>query len=275
VVVGDPLRVRQVLTNLLSNAIKFTPQGGQVELAFERGGATGALRFTVRDTGIGMGPEQVAHLFQPFTQADATTTRRFGGTGLGLSISRDLARLMGGELTAESWPGTGSIFRFEVTLGVASPEQIAELERHAAPGGEASLQASERLRGRQLLLVEDNRVNQLLARKLLEKLGAEVTLAENGLQAVEAACGGERVFDAILMDIQMPELDGYQATRAIRARLGSASPPIIAMTAHAMADEQDRCREAGMVAHLSKPIDVQALSSTLTAWVPARAASKA
>jgi two-component system sensor histidine kinase/response regulator len=261
------LRVRQVLTNLLSNALKFTPQGGQVELAVEAGHAPGRLAFAVRDTGIGISPEQLAALFQPFSQADATTTRRFGGTGLGLSISRQLARMMSGDVTVESWPGQGSVFRFELALPEAAPQEALEFGLLASSGAGQLAEATRRLKGRRVLLAEDNKVNQLLARKLLGKVGIEVTLAENGLQAVELACDGERRFDAVLMDIQMPELDGYQATRALHARLGTDCPPIIAMTAHAMSEEQDRCREAGMVAHLAKPIDVRALYQTLGRWL--------
>jgi PAS domain S-box-containing protein len=267
-VVGDPLRIRQVLTNLLSNALKFTPQGGQVELAVEAGQAPGRVTFAVRDTGIGISPEQVAALFQPFSQADASTTRRFGGTGLGLSISRQLARMMDGDVVVESWLGQGSVFRFELALAEASPGQAREFDLLSGADATQLAEATRSLQGRRVLLAEDNKVNQLLARKLLGKVGIEVTLAEDGLQAVELACDGERHFDAVLMDIQMPELDGYQATRAIRARLGAACPPIIAMTAHAMGEEQDRCREAGMVAHLAKPIDVRALYQTLGRWLP-------
>jgi CheY-like chemotaxis protein len=240
-----------------------------VELAVEAGAGPGRLAVAVRDTGIGLAPEQLATLFQPFSQADASTTRRFGGTGLGLSISRQLARMMGGDIGVESWPDRGSVFRFELALAAASPQQVLELELLASSDPARLALAGGRLRGRRVLLAEDNKVNQLLARKLLGKVGMEVTLVENGLRAVELACGGEHRFDVVLMDIQMPELDGYQATRAIRARLGPACPPIIAMTAHAMSDEQDRCREAGMVAHLAKPIDVRALYQTLGRFLTA------
>jgi CheY-like chemotaxis protein/nitrogen-specific signal transduction histidine kinase len=267
VVVGDPLRVRQVLTNLLANAIKFTPAGGQVELAVASGGGASLLRFRVSDTGIGMDPEQVAGLCRPFTQADASTTRRFGGTGLGLSISRQLARLMGGGLFVESSPGAGTTIHFVVVLPAASPAEAAALSSPAPPDPRGHPGA--RLEGRRVLLVEDNRVNQLIALKLLEKVGIEVTLAENGVQAVEAACVGAGRFDAILMDLQMPEMDGYEATRVIRARLGDAAAPIIAMTAHAMLEERERCLAAGMVAHLAKPIDVSRLYGLLGRWAGA------
>jgi CheY-like chemotaxis protein len=259
-----------VLTNLLANAVKFTTRG-QVELRVDAG-AGGARRFTVTDTGIGMDRAQVARLFQSFTQADSSTTRRFGGTGLGLAISRQLARMMGGDLLVESTPGAGSTFHFEVLLAEATAAQVAQgAGSRAQPVRTPEVTAA--LTGRRVLLVEDNRVNQLLARTLLEKVGVEVSLAEDGLQAVEAACAGDRPPDAILMDLQMPLLDGYEATRAIRSRLGPASPPIIAMTAHAMAEERDRCLAEGMVAHLPKPIDVRALYSVLARWMPGRLAT--
>jgi PAS domain S-box-containing protein len=269
-VVGDPLRLRQVLTNLLSNALKFTPQG-QVELRVMPGNGEGEVRFTVTDTGIGMTAAEVAGLFRPFTQADASTTRRFGGTGLGLAISRQLAQAMGGDLLVESTPGSGSSFDFAVLLGTPTAEQAAALSSSSGVHRTRMAAPPADLRGRRVLLAEDNRVNQLLARTLLEKAGIEVVLAENGRQAVELTCdrpGGP--LDAILMDVQMPELDGFDATRAILARLGPSSPPIIAMTAHAMSDERARCLEAGMVAHLAKPVDVRLLYQTLARWMRAR-----
>jgi two-component system CheB/CheR fusion protein len=266
IVVGDPLRVRQVLTNLLSNAIKFTPQG-HVELRVAHGD-DGRVSFSVTDTGIGLTPEQLERLFQPFSQADSSTTRRFGGTGLGLAISRELARMMGGDLVAESVQGKGSTFRFDARFAAATSAQEAEVKsRHTARLAQA-LASAGNLAGRQVLLVEDNRVNQLVARTLLEKAGVKVRLAENGLQAVEVMCGARPGhFDAVLMDVQMPVMDGYEATRTLKARLGAACPPIVAMTAHAMSEERDRCLAAGMVAHLAKPIDVAALYGTLSQLV--------
>ena len=262
VVVGDPLRVQQVLTNLLANAIKFTHEG-RVELQVEAGPAKGELLFSVTDTGIGMTPGELAALFQPFTQADASTTRRFGGTGLGLVISRELALLMGGELRVESTPGRGSKFQLRATVGQPTPEQVSELSALGSVGcGEATAVASM-LVGRRVLLVEDNPVNQLLAKRVLERVGLEVTLAEDGQVAVELACAPRAAFDALLMDIQMPRMDGYEATRVIRARLGPGCPPIIAMTAHAMQNERERCLAAGMVAHVSKPVDVAQLYALL------------
>lgn len=271
VVVGDPLRVRQVLTNLLSNAIKFTPHG-EISLWVEAGPAAGELLFSVRDTGIGITSEQQAMLFKPFSQADPSTSRRFGGTGLGLTISRQLAQMMSGDLTVSSTPGQGSTFRFRVVLGLATPEQVALLQSRALSRSQETLSLGGALEGRRVLLAEDNRVNQLVSRTFLEKMGVKVTLAQNGREAVELACSADR-FDAVLMDVQMPEMDGHEATRAIRARLGAASPPIIALTAHAMSEELERCLASGMVAHLPKPIDVRALYATLVRYVGAAPAS--
>jgi PAS domain S-box-containing protein len=265
VVLGDPLRVRQVLTNLLSNAIKFTPAQGRVDLLVEPCGPQ-RVRFTVTDTGIGMEAAHVAGLFRPFNQGDASTTRRFGGTGLGLSISRDLAKMMGGDITVESRPGRGSSFHFEVGFGTPTLDEVAQVRTGALHRRSGSQAAIRSLLGRRVLLAEDNPVNQLLARKLLDKVGVVVTVAEDGRLAVEAACAPQAHFDAILMDIQMPELDGYGATRAIRARLGPGAPPIIAMTAHAMSEERDHCLAAGMVDHLAKPIDVARLYELLAKW---------
>jgi signal transduction histidine kinase/ActR/RegA family two-component response regulator len=262
VVVGDPLRVQQVLTNLLANAIKFT-QEGRVELQVEAGPAKGELIFGVTDTGIGMTPDELAALFQPFTQADASTTRRFGGTGLGLAISRELAGLMGGELRVESTPGRGSKFQFRAMVGEPTPEQASEVCARGSVGCGEAAAVARMLAGRRVLLVEDNPVNQLLAKRVLERVGLDVTLAEDGQVAVELACAPRAAFDALLMDIQMPRMDGYEATRVIRARLGPGCPPIIAMTAHAMQNERDRCLAAGMVAHVSKPVDVARLYTLL------------
>ncbi len=262
-VVGDPLRVRQVLTNLLSNAIKFTA-AGEVGVSVKPAPDRSGLRFRVRDTGIGMTPAQLEGLFSPFAQADSSTTRRFGGTGLGLAISRELSHLMGGDLCVESEPGSGSTFYFDARLGVASAAQHAEVQTARTDTLHQAISSAQQLRGRRALLVEDNHVNQLVARSQLEHAGVEVTLAQNGRLAVDAACAPGARFDFVLMDVQMPEMDGYEATRTIRDRLGAATPPIIAMTAHAMSAERDRCLAAGMVAHLAKPLDLVTLYELLS-----------
>jgi PAS domain S-box-containing protein len=253
-VVGDPLRVRQVLTNLLSNAIKFTEKGFiEVEVSLQ----AGQVAFVMRDSGIGMTPAQQERLFAAFTQADSTTTRRFGGTGLGLAISRSLARAMGGDLVVTSEAGVGSTFTFTCPLPAASADAAKSL------GARSRVQLPPGLRGRRALLVEDNKVNQLVARVLLQKAGIEVTLAEDGRQGLDAVVANPGGFDVVLMDVQMPVMDGYEATAAIRARLGAAAPPVIAMTANAMVEQQEQSRRAGMSAHVSKPIDVNELYAVL------------
>jgi PAS domain S-box-containing protein len=261
-VLGDPLRVRQVLTNLLSNAIKFTPLGS-IEVRVSVGAGEQVI-FAVRDTGIGMTPPQRERLFEAFSQADSTTTRRFGGTGLGLAISRSLARAMGGDLEVTSQPDQGSTFTFTCPLTPAS----AEAARALAPATRVEVPAS--LQGRRVLLVEDNKVNQLLARVLLQKAGLQVTLAEDGRQGVDAVLENPEAFDVVLMDVQMPVMDGYEATAAIRQALGERAPPIIAMTANALLEQKAQSTEAGMVAHLSKPIDVAELYALLARYTAGR-----
>jgi PAS domain S-box-containing protein len=400
---GDPLRLGQIVTNLVSNAIKFTAQG-QVLVAtraLERGPDTVLVRVEVRDTGIGMTQEQAAKLFQAFSQADGSTTRKYGGTGLGLTISKRLVQAMGGDIQVASVPGQGSLFWFTVRLGLArkagssrqhrlarargmralvvddnatareifsaqlrelgfdvvtaasGDEAIAFVQANAgAPLGlllvdwrmpgldgirtveriapiqrpqhivlatafgqeQARAQAegrgidafivkpvsasalfdalapllapeqptpttaalrredTEALRGARLLLAEDNEINQQIAIELLESAGATVRVAQNGREAVDMANDGS-VYDAILMDLQMPVLDGLQATREIRANPDLSATPIIAMTAHALLEERERCLAAGMVDHITKPIDPDSMLQTLTRWVQPRASS--
>ena len=402
--VGDPLRLGQVIANLINNAIKFTEQGDvylKAEL-LEQVGERARLRFSVKDTGIGMTPEQAARLFQPFSQADASTTRKHGGTGLGLTICKRLVELMGGEIWLESEPGVGSTFRFTVSVGVASgpaqsrivPEQLRTVSAlvvddnaaardilvHALDGfcarvdavssGEEAIAAvkqhdsdrpydvifmdwrmpgmdgiqaarlikedpqlkthpavvlvtafgreevreeaeriqmdgfllkpvttsmlvdtlvtlfagarqdrtalapavdrhADRLRGVRILLAEDNEINQQIAVELLEGVGATVEVANDGLEAVRKLLDQPVPpnFDVVLMDLQMPEMDGYQATRKIRSDPRFASFPIIAMTAHATIEERQKCLEAGMNGHVSKPIDPSSLFDTLERFV--------
>ena len=247
---GDESRVSQVLTNLVANALKFT-ETGAVTLRIDR--EDDLVTFRVIDTGIGIAPEQLPRLFTPFEQIDNTVTRKYGGSGLGLAISRDLARLMGGGLQADSRLGQGSVFTLRIPLpAVAAPRTLAR---------EESLQGG-RLAGLRLLAAEDVAVNRLVLEGLLEHEGATVTFAENGLIALQRLESvGAAAFDAVLMDIQMPVMDGYEATRRIRAMTDTL--PIIGVTAHAMADERDRCLAAGMVAHIAKPIDVDELVATV------------
>ncbi|NDY93178.1 PAS domain S-box protein [Ideonella livida] len=255
---GDRLRLEQILLNLLGNAVKFT-DAGMVRLRVRRGRQQGSLhwlRFEVQDTGPGMSEAQILQLFQPFQQGDASTTRRFGGTGLGLAISRRLARLMGGDIEVDSQPGQGS--RFWVDLPFASSQ--------ASPGRHyTELAPVPQLPGTRLLLVEDNPINQEVACALLQSMGAEVAVAGDGQQAL-LRCQAE-AFHLVLMDIQMPVLDGLRATEALRRLPGYAQVPIIAMTANAFEEDRQRCLAAGMDDYLPKPVDPAALRQCLTRWL--------
>jgi signal transduction histidine kinase len=259
--VGDPSRLRQILLNLLSNAVKFTEQG-EVSLEItllEETGDDVRLSFSVRDTGIGISEENQKKLFQSFNQADSSTTRRFGGTGLGLAICRKLVELMNGTLALISRPGEGSTFSF--TLQYAKQNSPAP----SAPKPEAAAAGSSELAsGLRVLMAEDNPVNQMVGLKQLKKLGCVVDVAKNGLEAVEAWQKGK--YQAILMDCEMPELDGYGAAQKIReleAAQKLSPVRIIAMTAHAMQGDRDRCLAAGMDDYVAKPVDAKALKAAL------------
>ena len=266
---GDPTRLRQILTNLLNNAVKFTERGGQVRLRAHPldAGATAAgshrLAFEVRDNGIGISESAQDRLFKPFTQADESTTRRFGGTGLGLSISKELVALMGGTLSVTSTPGAGSTFRIELTL--AAPQSVDDAAARPVHAGNGD----QRLAGLRLLVAEDNPVNLQVAVAMLEGMGARVDCALDGSQAV-AQCRHGR-FDALLLDCQMPGMDGYEAARLIRAE-GARRMPIIAVTANAMSADRDLCLAAGMNDHLAKPLSREALAAMVLKWTrPERA----
>lgn len=252
-VYGDPLRLRQILTNLLGNAVKFTSQGQvTLDVGLQKMSETGmALAFTVQDTGIGMSPEQLENLFVPFAQADSSISRRFGGTGLGLSISLNLAKLMGGDIRVESVAGKGSTFRLLITLAVARSRRV-EGERSATEKTDdhAIIRA---LKGKRVLLVEDTRINQMVATKMLDKLGMLVDIANNGKEAL--ACLQQNTYDIVLMDVQMPVMNGLEATRLIRQESKFSALPIVAMSAGVMLDEQASCDKAGMTGFISKPID--------------------
>ena len=262
VVQGDALRFRQILTNLLSNAVKFTEHGGiSVHLAARRDGARRVwLCGEVSDTGIGMAPAVLARLFEPFQQADNTTTRRFGGSGLGLAIAKRLVRAMGGKLTVTSHEGQGSSFRFEIPYEPSSRSQLV-ISARTQPASERLAQ----LAGARVLLVEDNELNQQLAVELLEERGIQVTVAEHGEMALN--CLARDRFDLVLMDIQMPVMDGYEATRRIRLMSEHKALPIIALTAHAMAEERARCLQAGMNDVLTKPVDPIDLNTLLVRFL--------
>ena len=227
------------------------------------------LRFAVSDTGIGIPADRLHTLFKPFSQVDASTTREYGGTGLGLSIVKRLAQMMGGEVGVDSRPGLGSTFWFTARFGIASEQPTAQGERYLDDVSaqrvletHPSSAAVTAARGHRILLAEDNLVNEKVACRFLQKLGYSVDVANNGRAAVQAWATGR--YDLILMDCQMPELDGYQATREIRSREnGARRIPIVALTAHAMKDDDAKCRAAGMDDHLAKPLDRQRLQQCL------------
>jgi CheY-like chemotaxis protein/anti-sigma regulatory factor (Ser/Thr protein kinase) len=243
----DPTRVRQALFNLIGNAVKFTLQGSVTVRVRKTQAEDGAcLVFEVIDTGVGVPLDAQARLFERFQQADASTTRRFGGSGLGLAITRKLAEMLGGEVSFNSMPGVGSTF----ILTIAAPPAVAPKALEA--------EADDLLAGLNVLVVEDNRTNQLVARRILEQLGARVSVADDGASGVEAARDGG--FDLILMDVQMPGMDGLEASRHIRALPGPASrAPIIALTANVMAHQRASYRAAGMDGVAAKPIAPAAL----------------
>lgn len=260
---GDPGRLRQVLTNLVSNAVKFTERGEVlVELRQVADlGDSCELEFSVRDTGIGIAPENIEHIFSAFSQADGSTTRRYGGTGLGLSIARQLVSLMGGVIHVESTPGQGSRFWFAVKLPIA---QAASLSDNASRARKLELPSGGAL-GAHVLLVDDDHVNQAVGQAMLVSLGCAVDVASNGYEAVTMT--GQTRYDVILMDCQMPEMDGFEATAAIRAReaIGShARTPIVAVTANAMQGDRERCIAAGMDDYLGKPFKREQLLAVLT-----------
>ncbi len=268
--VGDSLRLGQILINLLNNAIKFTEQG-EVELACvpERmADACAVLRFSVRDTGIGMTGEQQARLFSPFVQADSSTTRKYGGTGLGLAITKHLVELMGGSISMSSRPGEGTVVSFTARFGLdARPEEAPVGAVPSAAETERPESAPLRFENARVLLVEDNEINREIATAFLQEFGITPLSVANGREAVEAALRGH--FDLIFMDVQMPVMDGLEATRAIRAGSapGADALPIIAMTAGAMAEDRAQSLEAGMNDHLAKPFNPKQLEDLLRRWL--------
>jgi PAS domain S-box-containing protein len=262
---GDEGRLRQILMNLGGNAVKFT-EAGHIQLCLEAGireGSTVTLRFTVVDTGIGLDPNEVDRLLEPFVQADTSTARTFGGTGLGLSIVRHLTDLFGGRLIVDSEPASGSTFVVELPFGMCS-----ELEERTSGVSLSGLDASiDEPAGGEVLVVEDNPLNQQLARAMLEKLGYAVTIADSGEQALHLLT--RREYSAVIMDCQMPVLDGYTTTKRLRAAegVGRRRTPVIAMTANAMLEERQRCLDAGMDDYLVKPVRGDDLRRVLHRWI--------
>jgi len=266
---GDPLRLGQVLLNLASNAIKFTEKGTvdlQVDLAREGDGEV-VLRFNVTDTGIGMAPEQQEKLFSAFTQADTSTTRRYGGTGLGLTISAQLVEKMGGAIRVASEKGKGSAFSFTIRFQLPSPEEEGAAAALAGEPSGGVCDGVDSLAGVRILLVEDNAINQEVARELLERRGVRVVQAANGAEALRLLGVSGPGYQAVLMDVHMPVMDGLEATRRIRLDPALDGLPVIAMTASAMSREREICIKAGMNDQVNKPINVAELFATLTRWV--------
>ncbi len=297
--IGDPLRLGQILINLANNAVKFTDKG-KITITVEESSEAGnrhptsdirhpvTLNFSVSDTGIGVNPEQLSNLFNPFTQADSSTTRKYGGTGLGLSICKRLAEMMGGKIWAKSEPGKGSSFYFTANFIEQPVFQVSgiannKLKKECA-GHESSKTDYQHLSGARVLLAEDNFINKEVAVAILSSVGIIVEIAQNGKEAAEAV--SKSLYDAVLMDVQMPIMDGFEATRRIRnwesgirnEKLGIEnqkpedadshfSLPIIAMTAHSMKGDQEKCIESGMNDYIAKPINPDQLFSVLSRWI--------
>ena len=267
----DPTRVRQILVNLVGNAIKFSEPGGKISVRMEAipasMGESPLLRMEVEDSGIGMTPAQIAQLYVPFQQADTSTTRRFGGTGLGLSITQKLAEAMGGTISVRSQVGKGSCFTVEIPL--VTNEKVAswlapnELAIDIKPTKKDDEILQERILHGNILLVEDNPDNQRMLVYHLCRLGLDVDVVENGRIAVEKA--QRRNYDLLLMDMQMPELDGYGATSSLRQ--AGYQVPIIALTAHAMVQDRERCLKVGCTDFLTKPVDVKKLAEMLATYL--------
>ncbi len=288
--VGDPARLRQVLANLVGNAVKFTERG-RVAVTAELVSQTRdelRLRFSVRDSGIGIPASDRERLFDTFTQADDSNTRKYGGTGLGLAIARQLVELLGGEIGVESEPGGGSRFWFTASLGIAAkmepaapvpqvrtarPALTPPQSQTATPSAQVAETPKEAPRessarhSMRILLAEDNEINQRITLRLLQKLGLAADAVVNGREAVEAL--EKQKYDLVLMDCQMPEMDGFEATAAIRSREGkSRHQTICALTANAMAGDRERCLAAGMDDYISKPVGLEKLRDALERWIP-------
>jgi len=269
--IGDPLRIQQVLTNLLGNAVKFTERGKvllKVALREERN-SMARLEFSVQDTGIGIAPQDIAKLFQPFSQADGSITRRFGGSGLGLTISHNLLKLMGSELRVKSTPGKGSTFSFELVLGIGATSTRERERRHgqrmAGALSNGLRDHGHALTGTRIMVAEDNPINQQVVREFLQLSGVMVEVAENGREVLDLL--EKQPFDAILMDAHMPVMGGVEATRRIRQQARFSGLPIIALTAGVTSEEREECLASGMNAFIAKPVNPDDLLVVLLQWV--------
>jgi CheY-like chemotaxis protein len=299
-IISDEQRLTQVLANLVSNAVKFTPEQGTITVSAALEAESDnicLIRIAVSDTGIGISPEVQGRLFRPFEQADVGSARRYGGTGLGLAISKYIAELMRGDLRVESVIGKGSTFSFSFAVELAAVEATAEAggdepgvdagasETYAAqpgdpaggpdaaqtsePSGDGEPSVPDRLRGCRILLAEDVEINREILSAVMEPAEAVITSAENGLEAVKLFSEHPDAFDIILMDINMPEMDGYEAARRIRAldRPEAAAIPIVAMTANTYREDVESCLAAGMNDHIAKPVDTDALFDVLQKYL--------
>jgi CheY-like chemotaxis protein len=264
--IGDSLRLQQIFINLVDNAYKFTEKGSvTVRAAVSKLGSDDVtVDFAVEDTGIGMSPKQMDDIFAAFNQADNSYSRKYGGIGIGLAITREMVELMGGKIGVSSEEGHGAVFTFSCSFPLAADESAAEAREPETPNGDPNAI----LKGMRVLLAEDNEINTLIATELLEAVGIDVTTAQNGAEALEqleqaAKTGVCPPFDLVLMDLQMPVMDGYEATKIIKETPGYRDIPVYALTAHALPEERARCLELGMGEHLTKPIDVETFYAAL------------
>jgi CheY-like chemotaxis protein len=273
---GDPTRFRQVLLNLMGNAVKFT-EAGEIKLSIdiaEKNDERVKLHVGVTDTGVGIADDKIDTIFEVFRQVDSSTTRKFGGTGLGLPICRQIARIMDGDVWAQSEPGNGSTFHFtawlqKAEIRVEQQDEEKEMKGRIVTQSPDCHQANHSVR---ILLAEDNPVNQKLAKMLFSKAGYEIDVVNNGQEAIDKYTSAPKAFDLIFMDVQMPKMDGMKATKAIRKTEGELRPathhiPIIAMTAHAMKGDREKCLEAGMDDYVPKPVKREIVFEMVDKWV--------